>query len=192
MTMFKSLTGFLPILLVIYQPTTSAQTVGLDDKPRSIRSASEAADAATALEETAVPVISQSSALDKTRYDPRALFSVFEIVDQNFIDRKVNYVAAIDLTNPLKPVLSGRRETNVGGHVFFGLRRPYYRLDETIRVIGSFDLKANGSLAGLGNSATVTFRYDFFGNTRSRAFKISMLVDQFSYRIIIPLGQSPE
>jgi hypothetical protein len=186
-TPFKSIAFCLPILLLSLSVTTPAQTVGFGDKPGSIRSATEAAvgDASKTLEEATETVIPETSVLEKMKLDPESVFELLQLIDPDEVSRG-KYVASIKLNNPLKPSFSGKRGAGGDSQVLFGLRRPYYRLDEKVRVVGSFDLKASGTLAGLGNSATFTFRYDFRGDMEKRAFKLSMLIDQISYRILIP------
>jgi hypothetical protein len=141
-------------------------------------------DAAGTLKEAAEAAIPETSTLEKIKLDPAAAFEMLDIIDTYAVERG-KYVASIELSNPLKPSFSGKQVSG-GGHVLFGLRRPHYRLDETVRVIGSFDLSAIGRVGGFGNSAIVTFRYDFSGDVRRQAFKVSMLIDGISYKIIIP------
>jgi hypothetical protein len=186
----KSTAIFQTLLLLSAWIAASAQTDGPGDRPGSIRSATEAAvkDVAGTLEEAAEKSLPVTSALEKIKLDPATAFELLDIVDSYAID-KGNYVASIELSNPLKPSFSGKRASSDGGKFLFGLRKPYYRLDETIRIIGSFDLSAAGKLAGLGNSAILTFRYDLRGDIDRQALNISMLVDRISYRITIPFGE---
>lgn len=190
MAQVKSIMIILAIALLCWWSASISQVVGSDDGPGSIRSAAEAiaTDAVGGLEEAAVAVTRETSALEKIRLDPKAAFEMLEIIDFDAVDRG-KYIASLELSNPLKPRSSDKRGSSDGGQVLFGLRRPYYRLDETVRVIGSFDLKASGTLAGLWNAATLTFRYDFRGDMERKAFKVSMLIDQISYRINIPFGK---
>lgn len=187
MTPSKLIAVCLPISFLLLSVTISAQTVGFGDEPGSIRSATEAAvgDATKTLEQATETAISETSTLQKMKLDPESVFEILQFVDPDKVN-KGKYVASIRLTNPLKPSFSGKRGASGESQVLFGLRRPYYRLDEKVRVVGSFDLKASRTLAGLGNSATFTFRYDFRGDMERRAFKLSMLIDQISYRILIP------
>jgi hypothetical protein len=189
-TRLKSIMIIFSMILWSWWSASLAQVVGSDDGPSSIRSAAEAiaADGAGGLEEAAEAATRETSTLKETRLDPEAAFEMLEIIDLDAVDRG-KYVASIEFSNPLNPHSSGKRGSSEGGRFLLGLRRPYYSLDETVRVMGSFDLKASGAVAGLVNGATLTFRYDLKGDMERRAFKLSMLIDQVSYMIVIPFGK---
>lgn len=186
MTPIRSIIVFLPMTLLFLRASTSAQINGFGDKPGSIRSATEAAvgDVSKTLEEASETPVPETSVLERIKLDPDAMLDLLHLIDPDQVN-KGKYVASVELTNPLKPAFSAKGGTRSVNQVLFGLRRPYYSLDEKVRVVGSFDLKASRTLAGLGNSATFTFRYDFRGDMERRAFKLSMLMDAISYRIII-------
>lgn len=190
MTSFRSIMIFTPTLLICCCVVARAQSVGLDDKRGDYRTTGGDA-AADASKEVAVDAVPETSALEKIKLDPAAALELLQLIDMDAVERG-KYVASIELTNPLKPSFSPKGRTGTDSQVLFGLRRPYYRLEETVRVIGSFDLKAAGTVAGLKNSATFTFRYDFRGDLEKRAFRVSMLMEQISYRIIIPFGKPGE
>jgi hypothetical protein len=58
----------------------------------------------------------------------------------------------------------------------------------SVDLAGLVDLNAAGSLGGLGNSATVTFRYDLRRNHDEHSVRMSVFFVYISYKISIPFG----
>ncbi len=175
--------------IMLYPIISIAQSIVVEEKTndiklttetRSIDSFEKPIDSATEVAPEAV-----STEILKSSLAPG--FSIFEAAEVSDM-RGDDYVASIDLGRLIWPGDGFSETENPAGHVMLGIRRPYYRLDEDIRLAGLVDLNAGGSLAGLGNSATITFRYDLRKDHDGRSVKMSMFFVYVSYKISIPFG----
>ena len=157
------------------EPATETRNIDSPQKP--IDSAVETA-----------PEAASTQILDSSLSSGSPVSEMLEDRDMNDDD----YVASIDLGRLIWSGDGFGKTESRFGHVVLGLKRPYYRFGEDTKLVGLVDLNVAGSLAGLGNSATITFRYDFHRDHDEHSVKMSMFFVYVSYKINIPFGSSGE
>ncbi len=182
------------LLVIILSPSINmAQSIVVDDKSNDITPTIETRDIDSSQISIASPVgiAAEAISTEISSREVRPGFSVFEALEGRDM-KSDEYVASIDLGRLIWPGDEFDSMKNPVSRVMLGLKRPYYRLGEDMRLAGFVDLKAAGSLAGLGNSAIITFRYDLRRNHDERSLKMSMVFVHISYKISIPFGNRTE
>ena len=178
---------------MLYPSLSRAQSITVDDKSDDIKPAVEtrSIDSSRISIDQPVEIAPQAISTEVSNTSTTPDFSLFEASEER--DMWSNkYAASIDLGRLIWPGDEFDGMKNPVSRVMLGLKRPYYRLGEDMRLAGFVDLKAAGSLAGLGNSATITFRYDLRRIHDKRSFKISMSFVYISYKVSIPFGGRTE
>lgn len=192
-TSAPSLSISLLLVIMLYPSLSRAQSIVGDDKSDDIKPAVETRSIDSSRISINQPVEIAPEAISTEVSNNSAVpdFSLFEVPEGRdmWVDE---YAASIDLGRLIWPKDAFDDMKNQSSRVMLGLKRPYYRLGEDMRLAGFVDLKAAGSLAGLGNSATITFRYDLHRIHDERSFKISMSFVHISYKISIPFGGRTE
>lgn len=192
-TSAPSLSVSLLLVIMLYPSLSRAQSITVDDKSDDIKPAVEtrSIDSSRISIDQPVEIAPQAISTEVSNTSTTPDFSLFEASE----DRDMwsdKYAASIDLGRLIWPGDEFDGMKNPVSRVMLGLKRPYYRLGEDMRLAGFVDLKAAGSLAGLGNSATITFRYDLRRIHDERSFKISMSFVHISYKVSIPFGGRTE
>lgn len=182
-----SLSLFFAILL--YPVTGIAQSILIEEKTGDIKPATEARsiDSFEKPIDPAADVAPEAPSAGILKSPRTPDLSVFESLEDHDM-RNDEYVASLDLAGLIWPKDGLGKTENLFGRVILGLKRPYYRLGEDIRLAGLVDLNAAGSVGGLGNSATVTFRYDFRRDDDHHSVRMSVFFVYISYKISIPFG----
>ncbi len=99
---------------------------------------------------------------------------------------KENYVMTVELARLSWPLFSDQNSDRLGGRLAVGFNRPSYNIKNELRVIGSFDIKIDGIIVGLQNSARVTFKYDFSRPIKSPKTRFDMVCDNIVLKVGIP------
>ncbi len=175
--------------IMLYPVISIAQSIVLEDESNDIKLTTETRniDSPQKPIDSAVEIAPEAVSTEILKSSLSPGFPVFEMLEDRDM-RGDDYVASIDLGRLIWSGDGFGETENPAGHVMLGIRRPYYRLDEDIRLAGLVDLNAGGSLAGLGNLATITFRYDLRKDYDSRSVKMSMFFVYVSYKVSIPFG----
>jgi hypothetical protein len=166
-----------------------AQSIVFDDKSNDIKPTIETRNIDSSQISINAPVETAPEAISTgiSNKEVTPGFAVFEGIEAR--EMKGNeYIASVDLGRLILPGDGFDNFENPAGYVMLGLKRPYYRFGEDMRFSGLVDLRAGRSLAGLGNSAIITFRYDLRRNHDERSLKMSMFFVHISYKINIPFG----
>ncbi len=182
------------LLVIILTPSINmAQTIVVDDKSNDITPTIEARDidSSRISIESPVGITAEAISTEVSNREVRPGFSVFEAPEGRDM-KSDEYVASIDLGRLVWPEDGQDGMRNSVGSLMLGLKRPHYSFGEEMRFVGLVDLKVAGSLVGLGNSATMTFRYDLRRNHDERSIKMSMILVHISYKISIPFGNRTE
>lgn len=193
MTSAGSPSRSLVFAIMLYPITSIAQSIVVEDKTNDINPPTETRNIDSPQKSIDSAVETAPEALS-TRILNSSLSPGFP-VSEMLEDRDMNdddYVASIDLGRLIWSGDGFGKTENPFGHVVLGLKRPYYRLGGDTRLVGLVDLNAAGSLAGLGNSVSITFRYDFRRDHDENSVKMSMFFVYVSYKINIPFGSSGE
>ncbi len=191
----SALSVLIPVFYVIMLNTSvgMAQSIVFDDKSNDIKPTFETRniDSSQISIDSPVEIAPEALSTGIAKKEVTPGFSIFEGIEAH--DMKSNeYIASVDLGRLILPGDGVDNFENPAGYVMLGLKRPYYRLGEDMRFSGLVDLRAGWSLAGLGNSATITFRYDLRRNHDERSLKMSMFFVHISYKISIPFGSRAE
>ncbi len=181
------------LVIIMYPSISMAQSIVVDDKSNEIKPTIETrnVDSSQISINSPVEIAPEAISTGISNKEMTPGLSVFEGLEPRDM-RNDEYIASVDLGGLILPGNEFDRIKNPVGRVMLGLKRPYYRLGKDMRLAGFVDLKAAGSLAGLGNSATITFRYDFRRIHDERSFKMSMSFVHISYKISIPFGRRAE
>jgi hypothetical protein len=175
--------------ILLYSITGMAQSISIEEKTSDIVPATDtkSIDSFEKPIDPATEVTPEAAATGILKSPRMPDLSVFESLEEHDM-RDDKYVASVDLAGLIWPEDGFGKAENLFGRVILGLKRPYYRLGENIRLAGLVDLNAAGSLGGLGNSATVTFRYDLRRNHDEHSVRMSVFFVYISYKISIPFG----
>ena len=178
---------------MLYPITSIAQSIVVEDKTNDINPSTETRNIGSPQKpiDSAVETAPEAASTQILRSFLSPDFAVFEALEDPDM-KDDEYVASIDLSRLIWSGDGFGETENPFGHVVLGLKRPYYRFGEDMRFAGLVDLNVAGSLAGLGNSATITFRYDFHRDHDENSVKMSMFFVYVSYKINIPFGSSGE
>jgi len=101
---------------------------------------------------------------------------------------KENYVMTVELARLSWPLFSDQNSDRLGGRLAVGFNRPSYNIKNELRVIGSFDIKIDGIIVGLQNTARVTFKYNFSRPIKSPKSRFELACENVVFKIGIPFG----
>ncbi len=181
------------LVIIMYPSISMAQSIVVDDKSNDIKPTIETrnVDSSQISINSQVEIAPEAISVEISNKEVMPGLSVFEGLEHRDM-RSDEYIASVDLGRLILPGDEFDGVNNPVGRVMLGLKRPYYRLGKDMRLAGFLDLKVARSLAGLGNSATITFRYDFHRIHDEGSVKMSMSFVHISYKISIPFGRRAE
>jgi hypothetical protein len=181
------------LAIIMYPSISMAQSIVVDDKSNDIKPTIETrnVDSSQISINSQVEIAPEAISVEISNKEVTPGLSVFEGLEPRDM-RSDEYIASVDLGRLILPGDGFDGVNNPVGRVMLGLKRPYYRLGKDMRLAGFLDLKVARSLAGLGNSATITFRYDFHRIHDEGSVRMSMSFVHISYKISIPFGRRTE
>jgi hypothetical protein len=109
-----------------------------------------------------------------------------DLIPESSFLRKENYAMVIELAHFSWPTNSNSKSNNFGGRLAVGFNRPNYSIKGQIKIIGSFDLRLDGNIIGLKNSARVTVKYNFARSFTGKTSELNLLVDNMTFKVDIP------
>jgi hypothetical protein len=112
----------------------------------------------------------------------------YDLIPESSFPLKENYAVVIELAHLSWPANASSKSENFGGRLAVGFNRPDYSIKGQIRIIGSFDLRLDGNIIGLKNSARVTVKYNFARSFTSRKSEMNLLVDKLTFKVDIPFS----
>jgi hypothetical protein len=110
----------------------------------------------------------------------------YDLIPESSFPLKENYAVVIELAHLSWPVSPNSKTENFGGRLAVGFNRPDYSIKGQIKIIGSFDLRLDGNIIGLKNSARVTIKYNFARSFTGRKSEVNLLVDNIRFKFDIP------
>jgi hypothetical protein len=154
------------------QPVSSVKSSGSDI---SIRQAEQVA----------------ASAADATEGKPEQSFmaSTQAFVPDIYKPFREKYYKTVELVQISWPRLIGGTHGKFGGRLALGLNRPHYSVKKELGVFGNLDLKIDGVIDGIINSARVNVVYDLRRPYAANDTKVKIFVDRISFKVGIPVGR---
>jgi hypothetical protein len=99
------------------------------------------------------------------------------------------YYKTVELVQISWPRLIGGTNGKFGGRLAIGLNRPHYRIKKELGVYGNLDLKIDGVIDGIINSARINVVYDLRRPYTENDTKVKIFVDRISFKVGIPVGR---
>ncbi len=99
------------------------------------------------------------------------------------------YYKTVELVQISWPRLIGGTNGKFGGRLALGLNRPHYRIKKELGVYGNLDLKIDGIIDGIINSARINVVYDLRRPYTENDTRVKIFVDRISFKVGIPVGR---
>jgi hypothetical protein len=99
------------------------------------------------------------------------------------------YAVTIELAHLSWPRLIGRSNDVIGARLALGLNRPRYGFRKELSMAGNLDLKIEGIIHGVLNSACITLAYNMRRSLKKNDTRMRVLVDKVVFMVGIPVGR---